>query len=94
MNKRVIAIAFSILFASFIVVPSVLAVVDDAYDISILISSAEEEENKTKLFEIPSRAIIEYSFLDNSLANLLNFHQDNYNSLTKELTLPPPEVNI
>jgi CO dehydrogenase/acetyl-CoA synthase epsilon subunit len=94
MNKRVIAIAITLIFASFIVAPSILAVVDDNYDISILINSAEEEESKTKHFETPSKEIIEYDFQENSLVSLLNFHQDSYSSLFKELTSPPPEINI
>jgi hypothetical protein len=92
MNKRVIAIAFSLIFASFIVVPSILAVVDDNYDISILINTAEEEENKIKHFETPSKEIIEYNFQENGLVSLLNFHQDNYSSLFIEHISPPPEL--
>ena len=94
MNKRVIAVAISLIFVSFIVVPSILAVVDDTFDISVLINSAEEEENKTKHFETPSKEIIVHVFQENHLANLLNFHQDNYSSLFRELTSPPPEINI
>lgn len=94
MNKRVIAIAISLIFVSFVVVPSILAVVDDNYDISILINTAEEEENKIKHFETPIKEVIEYNFQENSLVNTLNFHQDNYSSLFKEHFSPPPEVNI
>lgn len=94
MNKRVIALAFSIIFASFNVVPSLLAVVDENYDISILINTAEEEENKIKDFETPLKEIIEYSFQEKRLVNTLSFHQNNYNSLFLEHTSPPPEVNI
>jgi hypothetical protein len=94
MNKRVIALAFSIIFTSFNVVPSILAVVDDNYDISILINTAEEEENKIKDFETPLKEIIEYSFQEKRLVNTLSFHQNNYSSLFLEHTSPPPEVNI
>ena len=94
MNRRVIAIAISLIFVSFVVVPSILAVVDDNYDISILINTAEEEENKTIHFETPSKAIVEYNFQESNLVNSLNFHQDNYSSLYKEHISPPPEVNI
>jgi predicted PurR-regulated permease PerM len=100
MNKGVIAIVFTIIFASFSVVPSILTLVDDTYDISVLISSAEEEEKKgeekIKNFEteVPSKETIEYNNYSNSLVKLLSNHSDNYNSLFKELTSPPPEFNI
>lgn len=96
MKKTVIAILFSVLFASFTVVPSILAVVDDTYDISILISSSEEEEKKVKDLEVKilSQKSMDQSFLNNSLVSSLNYCQNNYNSLHKELTSPPPEINI
>jgi ABC-type Na+ efflux pump permease subunit len=92
MDKRVIAIVFSLIFASFIVVPSILVIVDDNFDISILINSAEEEENKIKDFETPSIILIEYNFQDYGLVNALNFHLDNYSSLFIEHISPPPEI--
>lgn len=96
MNKTVITILFSVIFASFTVVPSILAVVDDTYDISILISSSEEEEKKIKDIEVKilSEKSIDQSFLNISLVSSLNYCQNNYNSLYKELTSPPPEINI
>ena len=100
MNKTVIVIIFSVIFASFTIVPSILAIVDDSYDISILISSSEEEEKKgeekIKDFEIevPSPNMIDQEILNKSLVNPTNFRTNNYSSLFKELTSPPPEVNI
>ena len=100
MNKTVIVIIFSVIFASFTIVPSILAIVDDSYDISILISSTEEEEKKgeekVKDFEIeePSKQNIEYNSYTISSLRLLNELTNNYSSLFKELTSPPPEVNI
>jgi hypothetical protein len=92
MNRRVIAITFSLIFASFIVVPSLLVIVDDSFDVSILINSAEEEENKIKHFETPSKVAIEYNFQEKGLVNFLNFEQDNYSSLFFEHVSPPPEA--
>jgi len=93
MNKTVIAIVFSIVFASFTVVPNVLALVDDTYDISLLISSSEEEEKKVKDFEVevPVNKEKDQTFHNDNLASLLNSCQNNYSSLFKELTSPPPE---
>jgi hypothetical protein len=93
MNKTVIAIVFSVIFASFTVVPNVLALVDDTYDISLLISSSEEEEKKVKDFEVevPDNKEIDHTLHNDNLASLLNICQNNYSSLFKELTSPPPE---
>jgi len=99
MNKGIIALVFSIIFVSISVMPSVLTLVDDSYDISILISSAEEEEKKgeekVKDFEIevPLKEIIRYNNCCYSLVKLLNLQLNNYSSLFKELTSPPPETN-
>jgi len=77
-----------------------MAIVDDSYDISILIDSNEEEEKKGeekgKDFEIElfSKGAIEDSVYKTCLVKLLNFHSNNYSSLFKELTSPPPEINI
>jgi len=100
MTKGIIAIAFAIIFVSLSVMPSILTLVDDTYDISILISSVEEEEKKgeekVKNFEIevPLKETIEDNNYSNSLVKLLNLHLDNYSSFCKELTSPPPEINI
>lgn len=100
MNKSITAILFSILFVSFTMAPSVLAVVDDSYDISILISSAEEEENKGEEkvkdieVEVPLIEITVSTVYRNNLLKHLIYHSDNYNSLVKELVSPPPEINI
>ena len=96
MNKTALSIVFSIMVVFLTVAPSILSIVDDSYDISILISPNEEEEKKgeekVKALKIkaPSTDNVEYA-IDYSLANLLNTHSENYNSLFKELTSPPPE---
>ena len=100
MNKTVITLIFSLIFVSFTVAPSILVIVDDTYDISILISSSEEEEKKgeekVKDFEIELLVenAIEDSMYNTSLMKLLNTHSENYSSLFKELTSPPPEISI
>jgi hypothetical protein len=100
MNKTVITILFSLIFVSFTVVPSILVIVDDTYDISILISSSEEEEKKGEEnikdieIEIPSHNSVDPTFHNIALVNSLNYCGNNYSSLFKELTSPPPETNI
>jgi hypothetical protein len=100
MIKSVTAIVFSIIFTSLTVIPNIIAIVDDNYDISILIDSNEEEEKKgeekVKDFEIELLVenAIEDSMYNTSLIKLLNTHLENYSSLFKELTSPPPEISI
>jgi len=80
--------------------PNIVAIVDDNYEVSILIDSNEEEEKKgeekVKDFEIEvlTEDTIEYNIYNASLVKLLNLHSDDYSSLVKELTSPPPEINI
>tara|TARA_R110002012_G_scaffold322083_1_gene554897 strand:- start:75973 stop:76260 length:288 start_codon:yes stop_codon:yes gene_type:complete len=92
MNKTIIALVFSVIFASFLVVPSIMAVIDDAYDISVLITSSEEEENHANDYELksPSKETdnqVTY-FAQNKLPSSLS---DNYTSLFQDLKSPPPE---
>jgi len=96
MNKTIVAIFFSVLFSVLTVAPNVLAVIDNDYDLSILIDSSEEEEKKGEekgkdiKIEIPSKNNVDY-VIYNNLASLLSYHSEIYNSLFKELTSPPPE---
>lgn len=100
MNKTVITILFSLIFVSFTVAPSILVIVDDTYDISVLISSSEEEEKKGEEnikdieIEIPSHKTIDQTFHNKTLVNSLKYCGNNYCSLFKELISPPPETNI
>jgi len=97
MNKTVVAIFFSVNFSVLTIAPNILAVVDDNYDISILIDTNEEEEKKGEekvkdlKIKVPSRDNLEHISY-NELAKLLNQHSDNYRSFFKELISPPPEA--
>jgi len=96
MNKPIIALIFSVIFSALTLAPNILAVVDNDYDISILIDNSEEEEKKgeeqSKDFktQVPSGNNTEHANYY-SLVILLNTYSENYNSLFKELTSPPPE---
>lgn len=99
MNKTVVAVFFSVIFSVLTIAPNILAMVDDNYDISILIDTNEEEEKKGEekgkdiKIKVPLRNNAEYTSYY-SLARLLNTHSENYSSLFKELTSPPPEQSI
>ena len=80
--------------------PNVIAIVDDNFEVSILIDSNEEEEKKGeekgKDFEIEllSKDALENSINNIILVKALNLQSNNYSSLFKELISPPPELNI
>ena len=80
--------------------PNIVAIVDDNFEVSIIFDSNEEEEKKGEEkvkdieIELFSKDAIEDSLYNTSLVKSLNFHSDNYSSLFKELTSPPPETNI
>ena len=100
MSKSVIAIFFSIMFTSLTIAPNILVLVDDNFEFAMFLDSTEDEEKKgeekVKDFEIetPSKDIIDHSLEYYGLAAMLNVYKDNYNSLFKELTSPPPELSI
>lgn len=99
MNKTAVAVFFSVIFSVLTLAPNILAVVDNDYDISILIDVPEEEEKKGEekgkdiKIKIPLKNNVQYKSYY-SLARLLNNHSENYNSLFKELISPPPEHSI
>ena len=80
--------------------PNVIAIVDDNFEVSILIDSNEEEEKKGeekgKDFEIEllSKDALENSINNIILVKALNLQSNKYSSLFKELISPPPELNI
>ncbi|MFD2551392.1 hypothetical protein ACFSQP_06135 [Bizionia sediminis] len=92
MHKTVFAIFFAGVFAAFLVVPSVMAAVNDNFDISVLAASSEEEETHVKDFEI--KPVFQDQTNNTIFTDLVEFQKTdvkNYNSLAKELVLPPPE---
>ena len=100
MNKSVLAIVFSILFTSFTVMPNILVIVDDTFDISIAIGLSEEEEKKgeekSKAFEIKilQNPYQDFTTLRLDIVNFLKSYNNNYCSFSKELTSPPPDYYI
>lgn len=100
MKQRTIAIFLSIMFAALTVASDVIVLIDCDYDVSILIDSNEEEERKgeekVKDFEveIPIHFFLDYASNANQKQESLSLHIDNYSSIYKELTSPPPKANI
>lgn len=98
-SKRV-ALFFSILFMSVLVVPSIMTMADTDFDVAIFIDTNEEEEKKgnESLKDIEIKIIQSIEKLDlltsDELNSLHDFYSNRYNSEFKELTSPPPEQYI
>jgi hypothetical protein len=94
--KKKIAIVFTIIFTLFIVSPTVLSVVEDSFDISILFNVGEEENNQkeiSKNFDLKISEIKKTDSLFNSLKkrNSLNYRLKKYTDIYQKNTYPPPE---
>ena len=94
--KKKIAIVFTIIFTLFIVSPTVLSVVEDSFDISILFNVGEEENNQNEIsknFDLKISEIKKTDSLFNSLKkrNLLNYRLKKYTDIYQKNTYPPPE---
>jgi len=100
MTKPKIAFFFCILFASLTIVPSILALTVDNFDLAFIIDSNEEEEKngeeKSKNFEVEVTHISDYlsSLMNSELSTIVCAYSENYTSFAKELSPPPPEQNI
>lgn len=100
MRNTTLAFVLSIIFTSITVLPDIMVMVDNTYDISVLIDSSEEEEKKGeekgKDLEIEILENIKQDFTTYkiNLVDILRLRNDNYRSYSKELTSPPPEPCI
>ena len=100
MSNTTLAFVLSIIFTSITVLPDIMVMVDNTYDISVLIDSSEEEEKKGeekgKDLEIEILENIKQDFTTYkiNLVDILRLRNDNYRSYSKELTSPPPEPCI
>ena len=94
------AFVLSIIFTSITVLPNIMAMVDNTYDISVLIDSSEEEEKKGEEkgkdleIEILENIKQDFTTFKINLVDILRSRNDNYRSYSNELTSPPPEPCI
>lgn len=97
--KIKVATFFLVLFTSLIVAPTIISLVDNTQDITILLSLNEEEENNGKIslkdikFKIHPTTL--NSFLFNRIQKKKNvrFTTKNYVSEYPKLDTPPPELS-
>ncbi len=99
MSRQIISLSFTLLFALFLTVPSVIVMLDDSVDISIIYASSEEEEKgseKNKELEVLffELDLDEDGIVSLSNKNLVNYFFKNYSNPHLNLLSPPPEYNI
>tara|TARA_Y100000385_G_scaffold253294_1_gene277331 strand:- start:3068 stop:3370 length:303 start_codon:yes stop_codon:yes gene_type:complete len=100
MSNTTLAFVLSIIFTSITVLPDIMVMVDNTYDISVLIDSSEEEEKKGEEkgkdleIEILENIKQDFTTFKINLVDILMSRNDNYRSYSKELTSPPPEPCI
>jgi hypothetical protein len=94
MTKDIIAIFFTILFVTVITAPSIIVVIDENIDVSILYGCAEEEESeKNNTFELmfsdcKNETI---AFVKSIGQSSLSYRLKNYPKPHLHLICPPPE---
>ncbi|MFD2915146.1 hypothetical protein [Psychroserpens luteus] len=91
MNRKIIAILFSVLFVALITAPSIIIAIDDSVDVSIFYSVTEEEEKETlKVFPMNELDEEDYFLTSNSNDNLGYFFK-NYLKPHLNIISPPPD---
>lgn len=94
--KTKIAIVLTFIFTIFIVSPTIVSVVEKNFDVTVLFSMNEEENNQKetsknvdiKLLEIRTSS---YSFNSIDKSILFNYYSKKYASISLENSSPPPE---
>jgi hypothetical protein len=100
MRNTTLAFVLSIIFTSITVLPDIMVMVDNTYDISVLLDSSEEEEKKGEEkgkdleIEILENIKQDFTTFKINLVDIFRSRNDNYRSYSKELTSPPPEPCI
>ncbi|MFD2822638.1 hypothetical protein ACFS5M_03095 [Lacinutrix iliipiscaria] len=96
MQKKGISIFLSVIFLLFIATPTIITIVDDTVDISIIFSTSEEENqnhlNVETLFL--NKKMNELGLVFTSTENNLGYFFKNYPKPHLNLISPPPEQHI
>ncbi|WP_036841318.1 hypothetical protein [Polaribacter sp. Hel_I_88] len=94
--KVKIALFFSLIFSILLIAPTVISVVDDSINLSLLVNMNEEEEGNNSIKEIKVKIASEnensYLVL-NKIQKMKNisFQSKNYISEYPKITTPPPK---
>ena len=99
MSKNIGSIFFTLIFVTFLVAPTIIRLIDDSIDISIIYTTSEEGENsgeKNKDIEI---LFFDLSHnLDGDVLskndNTIHYYFKNYIKPHLNLIFPPPEITL
>ncbi|WP_375237764.1 hypothetical protein [Aurantibacter sp.] len=96
MFKRLLSISFILLFIATISLPSIVLLIDDSIDITLLLDISEEEEENEKNKELEIFQVnIEKSKIfhqNKKLKNKTNYVFKTYPTPYLNLIFPPPEL--
>lgn len=96
MSKKVISTFFSVAFLLFIIAPTILIIVDDTIDVSVVFSISEEEEKSSEkdisiemfFTSIPSN---HYHLIFITTENSLEYFDKKYTKPHFNIISPPPD---
>ena len=95
MNKKFVALFFTIVFLTFTVVPAIMVAINDNIDVSIFYGCAEEEKetekNTTVELIIPFTKNETISFTSKVETPSSEYRFKNYSNPHIHLIFPPPE---
>jgi hypothetical protein len=98
MSKKIISICFSVIFLLFLVAPTILEIVDDSFDTSILFSDIDKEKEHEKQLEIEiylSKVKFKNSyFIFITIENNLLYFYKKYAKPELNIISPPPELSL
>lgn len=96
MSKKIISICFSVIFLLFLVAPTILEIVDDSFDTSILFSDIEKDHEKQLEIEIYlSKVKFKHSyFIFITIENNLSYFYKKYAKPELNIISPPPELSL
>lgn len=96
MSKKGFSILFSVVFLLFTVAPTILVMVDDSVDVSIVFSNSGEEEKENLDIEVLFSMIktntynLAFTFPENSLEHI----DKRYTKPHLNIVSPPPELYL
>ena len=98
MSRNAVSIVLSIIFWAFLTAPSLLSMIDDSIDISILYESSEEEEKGSENIKDIEITFSELNGKESDFAltkseNNLGYYSKSYPKPHLNLISPPPEIS-
>ncbi len=85
-----------LMFVSFLSLPTIISVVKNDSDISVVYTLTEEEMNKEKEVVVYTKTEFQFTFIESAINSTLiqSQHLQKKDNFFGDVFLPPPEVNI